>query len=147
METALLGGRNEATVKHDNEDRKPKGPPVLKDRIPLFFCKINEYAITPKTRPSIKRRSLNHSIPKIALAIGKSDGRRISVLTNRLLKTSTLPFFENRISRNADALHRIFYSLLCNCQLWKNGIFLVAAKISYGDPQYRRFSRVGCSIP
>ena len=56
METALLGGRNEATVKHDNEDRKPREPPVMKNRISLFFCKINreyhENAITQK-RPSL----------------------------------------------------------------------------------------------
>ena len=82
METALLGGRNEATVKHDNEDRKPKGPPVLKNRIPSLFCKINrqyhENAISQKTRPSIKRRYLNHSIPKMTFqAIGNSDGRKI----------------------------------------------------------------------
>ena len=57
METALLGGRNEATIKHDNEDRKPKGPPVSKNRIPLFLCKISrEYhdnAITLKKDPPL----------------------------------------------------------------------------------------------
>ena len=54
METALLGGRNESTIKHDNEDRELKGPPVLKNRISFFLYKINrEYhdnAITLKKK-------------------------------------------------------------------------------------------------
>ena len=122
MEIALLGGRHKVRIMNDNDDRKSKGPPVLKGKDPSFSgelsCEHHDTTITRRKDPPLaavlvwaifyKSQDSQYKFQ----AIGNSDGRRIPYQPFFSQISVSRPrhcyFLRVKIVRNADPVRRVF---------------------------------------